>query len=202
MKRDLRVRLQSAARHASRMLSMALGAATGIGLALWLTGPPVSPLLLASLGGSTVFLFGLTGAAAAQPRALFGGHLGTALIGIACYQMFGDGLWVAVLAVVLALVFMLSTRTVHPPAGANPLIMIYGHGGLATLWQPVGLGVLTLFLVVVVWTRIDRRAVRYPLNFMEPSPPLAAAPPASAHHDQIQQQQIQHQRYRRDGAPQ
>jgi len=60
-----------------------LGAAAGISLALSLAGPPVSPFLLASLGGSAVFLFGLTRAPAAQPRALIGGHVGGALIGIA-----------------------------------------------------------------------------------------------------------------------
>ncbi|WP_256377075.1 HPP family protein [Nitrosospira multiformis] len=83
--------------------------------------------VLASPGGSAVFLFGLTRAPAAQPRALFGGHPGGALIGIACYQLFGDSLWVYALAQVLALWYMLLTRTVHPPAGANPMIMIHAH---------------------------------------------------------------------------
>lgn len=53
-----------------------VGAGAAISLALFLAGPNVAPFLLASLGGSTVFLFGLTQAPAAQPRALFGGHLG------------------------------------------------------------------------------------------------------------------------------
>ena len=53
-----------------------------LGLALWSAGM-FSPFLLASLGGSAVFLFGLTRAPAAQPRALIGGHLGGALIGSA-----------------------------------------------------------------------------------------------------------------------
>jgi CBS-domain-containing membrane protein len=97
------------ARDLGRLLFTAAGAAAGIGLALWIADPPSSPLLLASLGGSAVFLFGLTRAPAAQPRALFGGHLGGALIGIACYQAFGDALWVYVVAVVVTLVFMLAT---------------------------------------------------------------------------------------------
>lgn len=186
MTRNTRARLHAYASTTARTVSMALGAAAAIGLALWLVRPPFSPLLLASLGGSTVFLFCLNDAPAAQPRALFGGHLGSALIGIVCYQMLGDGLWVAVMAVVLGLLFMLGTRTLHPSAGANPLIMIYGHAGFGALWQPVGLGVLILFLVACAWSRIDRWSVRYPQNFMEPSPP-PATPAHSAQREQIQQ---------------
>ena len=153
-----------------RLLWCATGAAGGIGLSLWAVGVPSSPFLLASLGGSTVFLFGLTGAAAAQPRALFGGHLGSALIGILCFQLFGDALWVYVLSVTGSLVFMLATRTVHPPAGANPLIMVHGHAGFSALWQPVGLGILILAAVATLWSRVLHDTVRYPVNWLEKSP--------------------------------
>ena len=153
-----------------RLLWCALGAGAGIALALSLVAPPASPLLLASLGGSAVFLFGLTRAPAAQPRALFGGHLGGALIGIVCYQFFGDSLWVYALALVLALWCMLLTRTVHPPAGANPLIMIYGHSGLSALWQPVLVGVLSLAVIATVWSRLYPGLARYPVAWFDRSP--------------------------------
>jgi CBS-domain-containing membrane protein len=154
-----------------RLLWCALGAAVGISLALFLVAPPVSPFLLASLGGSAIFLFGLTRAAAAQPRALFGGHLGGALIGIACYQFFGDALWVYALAQILALCYMLLTKTMHPPAGVNPLIMISSHAGLSALWQPVFIGVLSLALVAVVWSRLYPGLSRYPVAWLDRSPP-------------------------------
>ena len=51
-----------------------------IAIVLWLVADENSPFLLASLGGSMVFLFALTETEAAQPIALFGGHLGGALI--------------------------------------------------------------------------------------------------------------------------
>ena len=153
-----------------RLIWCATGSAIGIGLALWLAEAPSSPFILASLGGSTVFLFGLTGADAAQPRALFGGHLGSAAIGVLCFQAFGNLLWVSILAVVLSFVFMMATRTVHPPVGANPLIMVQGHAGFYALWHPVGLGVLILALVAVVWSRLIPGMDHYPVNWLAKSP--------------------------------
>jgi CBS-domain-containing membrane protein len=142
----------------------AVGASLAIALALWFVGRYEGPFLLASLGGSTVFLFALRDTEAAQPRALFGGHFGGALIGIICFQFFGDALWVSVAAVVLTMVFMVATRTIHPPAGANPLLIVESHAGFYALLNPVGIGVLTLFIVAVLWSRLDRGKA-YPIKW-------------------------------------
>lgn len=158
-------------RDLGRLLWCMLGASIGISLALWLAGPPVSPFLLASMGGSAVFLFGLTRAPAAQPRALFGGHLGGALIGIACYQWLGDALWVYALAQSLTLTYMLLAKTVHPPAGANPLIMIASHASFASLLQPVLVGILSLATVAALWSRLGPGMVHYPVSWLDKSPP-------------------------------
>ena len=137
---------------------------------LWLVEHAASPFLLASLGGSTVFLFGLTRAPATQPRALIGGHLGTALIGIACYRAFGDALWVYVLAELVAMLFMLITQTVHPPAGANPLLMVQVHAGWSALLDPVLLGVVSLGVAAALWSRLYPGLAHYPVAWLERSP--------------------------------
>jgi len=142
----------------------AVGASAAIALTLWFSGGSGAPFRLFSLGGSTVFLFALTEAEAAQPRALLGGHLGGALVGILCFQAFGGALWVSVAAVVLTMVFMISTRTIHPPAGANPLLMVHNQAGFYALLTPVGVGVITLFLVAVLWSRF-RRGRPYPVKW-------------------------------------
>ncbi len=154
-----------------RLLWCLFGAALAITIALLLVGPPHATFVLASLGGSSVFLFGLTRAPAAQPRALFGGHLLGALAGIACFHFFGPGLIAYASAVALALGLMLTTRTVHPPAGANPIIMVYAHANWSALLFPVLSGVVTLAAIAVVWSRLYPGLVHYPVSAMEPSPP-------------------------------
>ena len=57
-----------------RLLWVLAGSATAIALALHFTQAS-SPLILASLGGTTLFLFVLSTLPAAQPRAVFGGAL-------------------------------------------------------------------------------------------------------------------------------
>ena len=148
-----------------RLVWVAFGSAIAITAALWVTGNATTPLVLASLGGSTLFLFGLTTLPPAQPRALFGGHF------IAAYQLAGDAMWVMVLAVVVAIVLMLLTKTVHPPAGANPLIMIQAQAGLIHLGAVVMLGVLTIFIVAYVWSRLGVGQYKDPLRWNQPSPP-------------------------------
>jgi CBS-domain-containing membrane protein len=76
-----------------------------------------------------------------------------------------------VLAVVVTVVLMLLTKTVHPPAGANPLIMIQAQAGLIHLGAVVMLGVLTIFIVAYVWSRLGVGQCKYPLRWNQPSPP-------------------------------
>lgn len=146
------------------LVSSVVGASIAIAIALWFVADGHSPFLLASLGGSMLFLFALTESEAAQPRALFGGHLGGALIGILAFRFFGDALWVSVFAVVLTMVFMVLTRTIHPPAGANPLLMVHNHASLGILIKPVLLGVGLIFITAIIWSRI-RPGKSYPVNW-------------------------------------
>jgi CBS-domain-containing membrane protein len=69
------------------------------------------------------------------------------------------------------MVLMLLTKTVHPPAGANAIIMIYVHADWIALWNPVLIGVLSLASVAVVWTRLYPGLSRYPVAWLPPSPP-------------------------------
>lgn len=144
------------------ILLSASGAVVALGAALYVLGElGGNPSLLFSLGGSTIFLFLHPEKDAAQPRALFGGHLLSAGVGITCYRFLGGALWVSVLAVVLAMVLMKITNSIHPPAGANPLIMVQNRASVWALLNPVAIGVLILFCVAVLWS-VRREGHRYP----------------------------------------
>lgn len=155
-----------------RLLWISLGAGVAIGLALLAT-KDTTPLVLASLGGTTLFLFGLSTTPAAQPRAVFGGHLFSSLIGILCVKYLGDDTWVSILAVVMTICVLLLTRTVHPPAGANPLIMIQAHANFSHIGLTVLLGISIITAIAWIWSRLGFGIKKYPVSWSQPSPPTA-----------------------------
>jgi len=58
----------------------------------------------------------------------------------------------------------------HPPAGANPALMIHNHASLSALWDPVLLGLLCLMGVAVVWSRLYPGLVSWPCRWWTPVP--------------------------------
>lgn len=130
-------------------LSSLLGAVLCIGCTGYLSELSGAQWLIAPFGASCVLAFGLPESPLAQPRSIIGGHLVTTLTGMLVLSLLGDAWWAAALAVGLALAAMQQTRTVHAPAGANPLVVMAVHPGPAFLLTPVLLG--SLVIVVIAW---------------------------------------------------
>ncbi len=138
-----------------------IGGFLGIG-AIALLGPSLDvTLLLGSFGASCVLLFGYPDAPFAQPANVVGGHLLCTVIGIAALQLLGAHPWVLALAVGLSIALMMATRTVHPPAGSNPVIVFLGHSGWNFLIFPVLSGAVLLVLVAWAYNNATRKS-RYP----------------------------------------
>ncbi|HEY5998698.1 MAG TPA: HPP family protein [bacterium] len=148
-----------------------LGAALGIALCGLLSAaffePRASTLLIGSFGASAVLVYAAIRSPLAQPRNLVGGHVVSALVGVACWRLFGDHLWVAAaLGVSLAIAGMLATRTLHPPGGATALIAVIGGRGIHDLGflyalVPAGAGALVLLAVALAVNNLAPRR-RYP----------------------------------------
>jgi CBS-domain-containing membrane protein len=109
------------------------------------------PLMTVPFATSIVMVMGLPAAEPAQPRALVGGHLVATLVGLAVVKLAGPGHWQAACAVGLAILAMQLTRTFHPPAGINPLIVVVNDLSWSFLLVPVGAGALILAAFSFVW---------------------------------------------------
>jgi CBS-domain-containing membrane protein len=118
------------------------------------------PWLLPSLGGSCVILFGMARGVMAQPRSFLGGHVLATLVGLAFrfgYLTFGGPIevWGAA-AVGAALTAMAATRTIHSPAGANPIVVFAEQAGPGFLVAPLLPGLAVLFAVAFLVNNLPR----------------------------------------------
>lgn len=147
------------------------GAVVGIGTCGYLSSNYFEPrdlsLLIGSFGASAVLVYGAIKSPLAQPRNLVGGHIISGLIGMACYQLFGGTLWIAAaMAVSLAIVAMLATKTLHPPGGATALIAVIGgekvHNlGYLYAFIPAGAGAVILLAVALIVNNLAKNR-KYP----------------------------------------
>jgi len=133
-----------------------LGAFVAIGVTAWLSQVSGAVWLMAPFGASCVLAFGLPDSPLAQPRSIIGGHVITTLVGLIVLHGCGSAWWAAALAVGLALAAMQQTRTVHAPAGANPLVVMALQPGVDFLLTPVLAG--SVVIVLVAWCLNNARA--------------------------------------------
>jgi CBS-domain-containing membrane protein len=134
-----------------------LGASLAIALTGWLSQASGLPWLMAPFGASCVLVFGLPDSPLAQPRSLIGGHLVASLVGLLVLHTLGPSWWAAGLAVGLALALMQLSRSVHAPAGADPLVLMAGHAGLEALLTPVLAGSLLILLIALAVNNLRQR---------------------------------------------
>ena len=53
---------------------------------------------------------------------------------------------------------MLITKTVHPPAGANPIIAILGERNFEFIIMPVAIGATFIILFAVIYNKLLKRS--------------------------------------------
>lgn len=134
---------------------LAIAAIAGLGDAL------TASLLLGSFGASCVLVFGFPDVPFSQPRNVMFGHFLSTFTGLLFLQICGPHWWAVALAVGTAIALMMLTRTVHPPAGSNPVIVFLALPGWDFLLYPTLSGSLLLIAVALVYNNASREA-RYP----------------------------------------
>lgn len=143
------------------ILLAGLGAAIAISSVALIADLSNSVLILGSFGASCVLLFGFPDSPFSQPRNVVGGHFLSALSGMLALKFLGHSWWSLAIGLACAVMGMMVTRTVHPPAGSNPVIVYLGQPAWNFLAFPVFLGSLILVLVALIYLNIIREA-KYP----------------------------------------
>ncbi|MBB4519706.1 CBS-domain-containing membrane protein [Paraburkholderia fungorum] len=135
-----------------------LGGALAVGTLGFLAKIIGVPILIAPFGASCVLIFATPESAFAQPRNVLFGHIFSAAIGLAVYAIADAGVWQMAIAVGIAIGVMQLTRTVHPPAGADPLvILLAGGASVHFLFIPILAGVLCLLAIAWIFNNLVRR---------------------------------------------
>lgn len=139
----------------------------GAFLGITATGYPAAltnaPLLIAPFGATCVLIFGAPDSPLAQPRNVIGGHCLATLISLTLLHLFGTDWWVMALAVSTSIGVMQLTSTLHPPAGATPLVVIMTKAAWSFFWVPVLSGAIILVACAVLFNNLveDRRYPKY-----------------------------------------
>ncbi len=124
-------------------------------------------MVIGSFGASAVLIYGAIKSPLAQPRNLIGGHIFSAIIGVASYQVLQTNMWLAAcVAVATAIAVMHATKTLHPPGGATALIAVIGSTKIHALGYlytiiPAGVGALIMLAVALLVNNIPKNR-QYP----------------------------------------
>lgn len=143
-------------------LAGAVGGFAAIGLLALLTEWSAASWIMAPFGASCVLAFGLWDSPLAQPRNIIGGHLLSTFVGLLVYHLIGGGTLSLALGVGLAIGLMMVTRTTHPPAGADPIVVILAGSGWSFLLTPVLAGSVVIVAAALLLNNLDPTR-RYPV---------------------------------------
>ena len=113
--------------------------------------------LIPPFGASMVLVMAVHESPLAHPKNVFFGHLISAFSGVLVYAIFGFSHFSIGLGVGLAIVLMMITNTVHPPAGANPIIAILGAKGADFIFIPVAAGAAFIVVFAITYNKLLKR---------------------------------------------
>ena len=113
--------------------------------------------LIPPFGASLVLVMSVHDSPLAQPRNVFFGHILSASSGVFLFYLLGNSPISISLALSLAIILMMITKTIHPPAGANPIIAILGAKSFEFVIMPVATGALFIVIFAFIYNKIWKR---------------------------------------------
>ena len=113
--------------------------------------------LIPPFGASMVLVMAVHESPLAKPKNILLGHILSALSGVIILYLIGDNFLALGIAVALAVFVMIVTDTIHPPAGANPIIVILTGQGISFVLFPVAVGAFMLVVFAYLYNRLFKR---------------------------------------------
>jgi len=113
--------------------------------------------LIPPFGASMVLVMAVHESPLAHPKNILFGHIISAFSGVFVFSVLGSSFISLGLAVGLAIFLMMATKTVHPPAGANPIIAILGAKGIGFILMPVAVGASFIVLFAIIYNKSLKR---------------------------------------------
>lgn len=145
-----------------RAVKGALGALVGLAIIGGIGEWSGVPLLMAPLAASAVLLFAIPESPLSQPINVIGGHMLSTGLSIAVDHMLTPSWYVTAITVAIVIAALGLLRLSHPPAGANPLVVMTLHPGWDFLFTPMLIGSVVLVASALAVHTLPPRLV-YPL---------------------------------------
>ena len=111
------------------------------------------PMAMGPLGASCILVFAAHSGPLSQPRQVIGGHLLSTTVGLVIWSIFGKSLFIIVITLVIVLILMSLTHTIHPPAAASALVAINFETGWGYL-IPITIGIFLIVLISMLYNNL------------------------------------------------
>ena len=128
------------------ILAAGVGAGLTIAALVLFNGATHIAFLVPSFGASCALVFGVPASPFAKPLSVVGGHVVSSMVGLIAMALLGHGIAAMAVGVGGANAAMMATRTMHPPAGGDPLIIIATSAAPSFLLAPILLGTAAISL--------------------------------------------------------
>ena len=139
-------------------LFSSLGAFVCIGFLAYLNSSVEGAIwLIPPFGASMVLVMAVHESPLAKPKNLILGHILSALSGVIVFYLLGNTFISLGLGVALAVFVMMITNTVHPPAGANPIIVILTNQSISFVFLPVAVGAIIIVAFAYLYNKLLKR---------------------------------------------
>ena len=113
--------------------------------------------LIPPFGASLVLVMAVHDSPLASPKNVFFGHVLSASSGVLMFYFFENNALSIALGLALAIMAMQMTNTIHPPAGANPIIAILGAKTFEFVIMPVAIGALFIVIFALIYNKVWNR---------------------------------------------